>query len=286
MSRVVAEGVELDVILTAEGPIAHDYLYRAPGNRLAQLIAGLRPGGEMLRTPCLAFAVRHPTAGTILIDTGFHRDARDHRRRDFGIPMSVMFRHLRPSAEPFDRQLEALGIEAAAVRQVIMTHLHVDHTSGMRLLPNAEFACSREEWAATRGRFPAGSGYVAHHLPTASRMHLLDFERDGESYATFAKAIDLLGDGSVRLLSTPGHTAGHLSVLLQPANGPRVLLIGDAAYTLRSVDEGILPMITADDKDALRSLVEIKAFAEREPEAILVPTHDPTAWTELRRAGT
>jgi N-acyl homoserine lactone hydrolase len=285
VSRASIEGgVELDVILTAEGPLPRDYVYRASGNRLAQLIAGLRPGGEVLRTPCLAFAVRHPAAGTILIDTGFHRDAMEHRRRDFGIPMGVMFRHLRPSEEPFDRQLAALGIEAIAVRQAIMTHLHVDHTSGMRLLPNAEFVCSREEWAAAQGRFPAASGYVPHHLPAVSRMRLLDFERDGEPYTTFAKTIDLLGDGSVRLLSTPGHTAGHISILLRLAEGPRVLLIGDAAYTLRSVDEGILPMIAADDEAALRSLAEIKAFAEREPEAILVPTHDPTAWKKLRCA--
>ncbi|HEY1688126.1 MAG TPA: N-acyl homoserine lactonase family protein [Solirubrobacteraceae bacterium] len=278
------EGVELDVILTGEGPLAHGYIYRASGNRLAQLIAGLRPGGETLTVPCLAFVVRHPSAGTILVDTGFHRAARESMRQDFGVVMGLLFRQLRPSQEPFDRQLEACSIEPATVQRVVMTHLHVDHTSGMRLLPNAEFVCSREEWKATQGRFPAAGGYAPRHLASASRMRLLDFERDGKPYATFTRAIDLLGDGSIRLLSTPGHTAGHISVLLQPAQGPRVLLIGDAAYTLRSVSEGILPLITTSDRAALRSLAEIRAFAAGEPDAILVPTHDPVAWKQLNRS--
>jgi glyoxylase-like metal-dependent hydrolase (beta-lactamase superfamily II) len=63
--------------------------------------------------------------------------------------------------------------------------------------------------------------------------------------------------------------------------GNQVLVVGDAAYTLRNVQEGILPMLTADDETSLRSLQEIKAFARSEPEAILVPSHDPFAWHEL-----
>lgn len=274
-------GVTLDVMLTAEVPIPYGYVYRADGNPLKRLFAGLRPGGERLRSPCLAFAVRHPGAGTILIDTGMHPDVRAHRRQDFGVPMSLMFKDLTPAQDPYDEQLRGLGIDPGDVAQVIMTHLHVDHTSGMRLLPDAEFLCSLEEWAAAGKRFAAREGYVSRHLPPTSRMRLLDFARDGEPYATFSRTIDLLGDWTIRLIWTPGHTAGHLSVLLLPDGARRVLLIGDAAYTLRAVREGILPMLTADDEASMRSLGEIAAFAEREPNAILVPSHDPDAWQEL-----
>lgn len=275
-------GVTIDVMVTAQVSIPSAYAFRAPGgNRLTRL-AGLRPGGgDVLRSPCLAYAVRHPSAGTILIDTGMHPDARAAPRRDFGVLMSALSRALRPADEAFDEQLRALSIVPDAVEQVIMTHLHVDHTGGMRLLPTAEFTCSREEWAATRKRFAVTKGYVRHHLPPESRMRLLDFD-DGEAHGVFSRTIDLLGDGSVRLISTPGHTDGHLSVLLPLTQGRQVLVIGDAAYTLRNVQEGILPMLTADDETSLRSLREIKAFARSEPEAILVPTHDPCAWRELR----
>ena len=280
---LITPGVELDVMLTAEVPTPRDYVYRTQGgNNLTRLLGVLRAGSDVLRSPCLAYAVRHPSAGPILIDTGMHPDASEHLRRDFGGPMSLLFRSMQPAKEPFDEQLRALGIAPDGVERVIMTHLHVDHTSGMRLLPKADFTCSRAEWEATRGRFAAGKGYVRRHLPPASRMRLVDFATDGEPYATFAKTIDLLGDGTVRLISTPGHTIGHLSVLLRLTHGRQVLVIGDAAYTLQNIRQEILPMLTANDEASLRSMREIKAFAEREPEVILVPSHDPAAWHELR----
>jgi glyoxylase-like metal-dependent hydrolase (beta-lactamase superfamily II) len=60
-----------------------------------------------------------------------------------------------------------------------------------------------------------------------------------------------------------------------------VLVVGDAAYTLRSIHEQVLPMRTADDDASLRSLRELKAFTEQAPDAVIVPTHDPDAWRQL-----
>jgi N-acyl homoserine lactone hydrolase len=278
---VNATGVELDVIVTAKVSMPHGYVYRSPGNPVKRVITGISPFGGILHAPCIAYVVRHPSAGTILIDTGMHRDARENPSRDFGLPLSLMFRMLRPAKEPFDEQLRALGIEPGDVERVVMTHLHVDHTSGMRLLPNARFTVSAAEWAATQGRFPVAKGYVPHHLPAGSRMQLLDFDVDGEPYTAFKQTIDLLGDGTIRLISTPGHTAGHLSVLLRLADGGEALLVGDAAYTLRNIHEGILPILTDDDATARRSIGEIKAFALANPRTILVPSHDPDAWRAL-----
>ena len=276
-----ATGVELDVILTAKVSMPYGYVYRSGGNPARRILTGISPFGETVDAPCIAYAVRHPSAGTILIDTGMHRDARENPRRDFGISLSLVFRGLHPAQEPFDEQLRALDIEPNSVERVVMTHLHLDHTSGMRLLGNAKFTASAAEWAATQGRFPAGKGYVPHHLPAASQMQLLDFDHDGEPYATFEQSIDLLGDGTIRLISTPGHSAGHLSVLLRLADGGEALLVGDAAYTLRNIHEKILPMITDDDAAARRSIGEIKAFALANPQTILVPSHDPDAWRVL-----
>lgn len=123
-------------------------------------------------------------------------------RLDFGLPMSVMFRSMEPVGQSFDAQLRALDIDPGDVKRVGMTHLHVDHTSGMRLLPSAEFTCAGAEWQAAGRRGAVDKGYVRHHLP----------------------------------------------------------------------------LLTDDDGAALRSLDEIRAFAAAEPEAILVPSHDPEAW--------
>jgi glyoxylase-like metal-dependent hydrolase (beta-lactamase superfamily II) len=273
--------VTLDVMVTAYLPVPCGYVYRAGGNALTRLRNGLRAGADALRCPCLAFVVRHPSARAILIDTGLHPDACANPRADFGFPMRLLFKDLQPAGPSFDAQLRERGVEPDDVDQVVMTHLHVDHTSGMRLLPRATFTCTRDEWAATRRPLAAAKGYVARHLPPASRMCLIDIERDGIAHGVFEKTLDLFGDGSVRLIATPGHTPGHMSILLRIADGPRVMLVGDAAYTRRGIEEGILPMLTDDDEASRRSLRALRDFARSEPEAVLVPTHDPDAWRAL-----
>jgi glyoxylase-like metal-dependent hydrolase (beta-lactamase superfamily II) len=152
----------------------------------------------------------------------------------------------------------------------------------MRLLPNARFTVSRTEWRAATARGAGGRGFVGHHLPDAACVDLVDIETVGEPHGPFSRTFDLLGDGSIRLVATPGHTPGHTSLLLRAAGGRTVLLVGDAAYTLRNVREGLLPLLTADDRAYRESLREIAAFAEGEPDATLVPSHDPDAWRELQ----
>ncbi len=277
-------GVRLEVIHTADISTPYGYVFRAEGNRLTQLRAGFSTNGQTLRSPCLAYVVRHSTEGVLLIDTGLHPDATADLRKDFGVAMGLLFRGIRPSSIPFTEQLRERGIAPAEVERVVMTHLHVDHTSGMRLLPNATFVCTRQEWRAAHGRVPSASGYVGHHLPPESRMRLLDLAADGQPAAGFEHTIDLLGDGTIRLLFTPGHTHGHQSVLLKLDDGREVLVVGDAAYTLRSIEEEVLPMTTADDEASRRTLRQLNQFGRENPETILVPTHDPDAWRALAAA--
>jgi glyoxylase-like metal-dependent hydrolase (beta-lactamase superfamily II) len=271
----------LDPIYCGDITTPRAYAFRPRDGRLTGVGAVLRPGSEQITMPVLAFAVHHPTAGTVLIDTGLHADAIRDLRADFDTFLAFLFRTLRPAGEPFDEQLGELGIAPAAVELVVMTHLHVDHTSGMRLLPSAEFVCAREEWAAATGARPNRGGYAPAHLPDAGRMRLVDFARDGESHGPFSRTIDLLGDGSIRLVSTAGHTRGHLSVLLRRQDGSEVLLVGDAAYTLESIREQRLPLVTVDDEVYARSLRELKAYRDENPGARVVPSHDEHAWRTL-----
>ncbi|MBA3327309.1 MAG: N-acyl homoserine lactonase family protein [Solirubrobacterales bacterium] len=273
----------LDVIHTARIPMPHDYVFRPAGRPLSRWWSGSRVGPDALDGPCLSFVIRHPSAGVILVDTGLHPDA--HRSlADFGRPMRLVFRDLEPVGPPFDQQLRALGIEPEAVERVVMTHLHVDHTGAMRLLPNARFTCTRAEWTAAHRRLAAAKGYVAHHLPGAHRVQLIDPAVDGTRHGAFTHTVDLLGDGSIRLISTPGHTPGHLSVLVRTGEHGDVLLVGDAAYTRRSIDEDVLPLITDDDRASRTSMREIREHIASAPRMLVVPTHDPSAWHELRSA--
>jgi N-acyl homoserine lactone hydrolase len=273
----------LEVVVAGELVAPHAYAFRPRGPLPLRLPVLLRPGGPALHLPMLWFALRHPSEGTILVDTGVHPDTARDLRADFGVAMGLFFRGMHPAEQTFDQQLEGLGIDPGEVKLVVMTHLHADHTGGMRLLPAAEFVCSRREWKAAHGRSPALAGVVPRHLPDESRMRLIDLDREGRPHGPFGRTFDLLGDGSIRLVATPGHTPGHMSVLLQLPER-QVLLVGDAAYTVRNIREEILPFLTVDDGLYLRSLREIRAFAEREPDVPLVPFHDPDAWRELASA--
>ncbi len=89
--------------------------------------------------------MRHPSAGILQVDTGLH--PLGHRSlADLGWLMRIVFRQLESVGPSFDHQLRELGVEPEQVDQVVMTHLHVDHTGGMRLLPRARFVCAQREW--------------------------------------------------------------------------------------------------------------------------------------------
>lgn len=273
--------VQLDVVHYASLPTPHDYVFRPEGRSLSRWWTGRRAGDDALDGPCLAFILRHPERGVTLVDTGLHPDAHASVAKDFGWPMRLLFKGLRTVGPTFDQQLQDHKIEPDTVERVIMTHLHVDHTSGMRLLPNARFICTPEEWAATKRRGSALKGYVAQHLPDESRMDLVDLTTAGSPEGPLALTRDLFGDGSVRLVFTPGHTPGHMSVLVSTEDLGDVLLVGDAAYTLRSIQEERLPLLTDDDARSRTSLRQLRDYQSAHPAALVVPTHDPQAWRRL-----
>jgi N-acyl homoserine lactone hydrolase len=252
----------LHPIRTGTAALTRGYVYRGePGHPLKAMVRA--SSDERLIVPLGAFLVEHPTAGPVLIDTGMHPRAAGGRTGR-GV-------RIRPS-DTVPQYLRAQGIEPADVRLVVMTHLHVDHTSAMPDLPEATFVIDPLEWRAAKGRLAALSGYRPDHLPPEQRVRFVGFDSAGEH--------DLLGDGSLRLFSTPGHTPGHLSVLVETDHGP-VFVLGDAVYTLRNLTEDILPWRSADE-DALRSTMRrLRAFADSHPEVPLIPTHDPDVWERL-----
>ena len=100
------------------------------------------------------------------------------------------------------------------------------------------------------------------------------------SFSGFARSFDVFGDGSVRVVYTPGHTLGHMSVVLRTARG-EVLVAGDAMYLRRTLDDTHLPYRMEDEHVFRRSLREIRRYADETPDALIIPGHDWEAWQEL-----
>jgi N-acyl homoserine lactone hydrolase len=153
------------------------------------------------------------------------------------------------------------------VEVVVMTHLHVDHASAISEFPEATFVVSKAEWEAATSKGPL-HGYVRHQFDHAFDYRPLDFEGPClESFAGFGRCLALFGDGTVRCVYTPGHTHGHLSVVLRLPERA-ALLTGDAIYLRRNLDEMRLSHRTADDHLYERSLREIRRYTEATPDAL------------------
>ena len=178
-------------------------------------------------------------------------------------------------------QLREHGVDPADVKLVVMTHLHYDHASGVTQFPEATFVVDRREWPAATGRGGILKGYRRELFDHPYDWRTVDFEAPSvDGYVAFGRAIDLLGDGSIRLVSTPGHAEGHMSVVLRLLGGRELLLTGDAAYAIRSIDEDLLPTFCDDIHDYKRSLGEIRRFREH-TDAVTICGHDAESWPTL-----
>lgn len=231
--------------------------------------------------PVQAFLVEHPGAGLVLVDTGFHAAVAVDPRQGMGRLGGLVFKDLRmDSDQAVPGQLRERGFAPDDVKTVVLTHLHSDHASGIAQFPDATFVVSSAEWeAAAEGGVT--DGYMKRQFDHAFDYRLLDFESDAaDSFASFGRSLDLFGDGSVRIVFTPGHTAGHCSVVLRLSERD-VLLTADAAYTERTIAETALPQRMADEHRFRRSLREIQLYIEQNPDALVVPGHDMPAWRRL-----
>ena len=258
------------------------WLVRAPGRLAWRKAAGFGvPRSEWLDAPVVAFLVEHPGAGMALIDTGLHPSVAIDPKKNMGLFGGLSFRNLEMKSEQaVAAQLRARGIDPTDVKNVVMTHLHVDHASAMSEFPGATFLFSSAEWKAATSQGEL-HGYVTRQFDHAFDYRTLDFDGpQADSYSTFGRSFDLFGDGSVRLVFTPGHTLGHLSLVLRQ-KGSEVLVAGDAIYLERSLREKALPYKMEDEHLFKRSLREIELYAREAPDARIIPGHDMEAWRKL-----
>jgi N-acyl homoserine lactone hydrolase len=244
---------------------------------LAQLL-GPRSGWDWLPVP--AFLVEHPGAGTILVDTGLHPSCATDVAGNMGRSGKLLYHFRMHHDQALRSRLPSVGVEATDVRVVVMTHLHIDHASAVSEFPQATFVVDRREWdSAARGG--TLRGYHPRQFDHAFDWRTLDYTgQPVESFAGFAHSLDLFGDGSVRLVSTPGHTLGHQSVVLR-TNDREVLVVGDAAFTERALRGESRPLLIEDEHLYNRSLNEIRRYLEQTPAAVVIPGHDPELWPSL-----
>jgi N-acyl homoserine lactone hydrolase len=228
-----------------------------------------RGRGEIIEAPILAYLIE-TKQGRILYDVGCdYAKLADQALRDrYYDPASFPFGP--PAMQETDRiphHLARLGLTAADVDVVFVGHLHFDHAGGLCDVCGAEVHVQRAELDAAR------SGLDAAVFPD---------EVAGARWTVREGEYELVP--GVRAIATPGHTAGHMSLLVELPQGRPVILCGDAADLMENLEAEIAPGLCwrDDEEQALASIRKLKGLA-REARADLWPNHDLAFWRTLRR---
>jgi len=171
-----------------------------------------------------------------------------------------------------------MGMESIDLDFALLSHLHWDHVSGIPDIPGVLLRINRVEYEAARLGLLDANGGLVRQLMGDNPIEFFDCA--GLAYEGFRSSLDLFGDGSVVLVPLPGHTAGNTGMFINRANGPRVFLLGDAAWVSQNylrpatMHPIMWSRITSDDATARQTLIKLHHFALQHPEIILVAMHD------------
>jgi N-acyl homoserine lactone hydrolase len=162
-------------------------------------------------------------------------------------------------------QLAELGVKPADIAYVAVSHTHGDHVGNLGLFPTSTILIQAAEYDWAMG-LPAKPAFVA--TQTIDKL---------------AGDRDVFGDGSVTILSTPGHTPGHQSLLVLLPKTGALVLSGDAVHFRDNWEQRRVPSMNVNRDQTLASLERIAGvLAERK--ATLWINHDKAQSATLRYA--
>jgi N-acyl homoserine lactone hydrolase len=216
--------------------------------------------GTKVYCPYFFYLVEHP-AGRILFDTGLHPQVATDPVGRVGEAASAFPVEMNQDGDLVS-QLGKLGLTTNDVDAVIQSHLHFDHAGGLEFVGHADVYVQSAELAAAR-------------TPPVYQRDLYnpaDFEHDLK-WKVLDGDLDVLGDGKLRIISTPGHTPGHQSIYVEFESRKPLLLMGDATYNLEKMRQRRLPAVVWSP-DAMVASWERLEEIERDTGAELRCTHE------------
>jgi N-acyl homoserine lactone hydrolase len=235
--------------------------------------------------PINVYVIEH-ARGLILFDTGQDRaSVTDSTYFPGGVTGYLYSRLARFDIGEHDTltaQLAALGYTPADVDTAIVSHLHQDHIGGVGELTGSELLVSAAEWAELAKPAPEPRGFLRSRiqLPGLKWRQVSMEPTDDPALAPFTESLDVMGDGSLVLLPTPGHTAGSMSLLIRRVARPPLLLAGDLTYGADILRRGQLPGV-GNRRRLAESSRKVLSLAGQQPGLVVLPAHDPSAAQRL-----
>lgn len=210
---------------------------------------------ERIRVPVKAFLVKVGER-KVLVDTGWSGKCVTAPIRHMGFGLWFASEPVLEDHESAVRQLEALGVRPADLDAVVLTHLDCDHASGLCDLKDATHVFVSEEELSQ-----AEKPNMRYHKTFWKGVHLESLAMKNDQSAPFGASCDLFGDGCVEVVSTPGHTAGSVAVVVKGC-GKFAVLCGDDGYNAHSWDALALPGPSYDDASLTKTLAWVKSMRD------------------------
>ncbi|MFL5307919.1 MAG: MBL fold metallo-hydrolase [Polyangia bacterium] len=222
--------------------------------------ASLKDGDEPIQI--FTHVIRHPTRGTFLIDTGVTRKLVDDPA-GMGVGW-VVRKYMHPEKMVVRTDTATLLRREPKLAGVLLTHLHLDHISGVPDVPADVPLYSGPGDASDRAfLFMFSQGTIDRMLAGHGAIQELPFAADPSG--RFTGVLDLFGDGSLFAILVPGHTSGSIAYVARTPHGP-VLFTGDTSHTRWGWEHDVPPgKFSADrDRNAV-SLAALRGLATRHP---------------------
>jgi glyoxylase-like metal-dependent hydrolase (beta-lactamase superfamily II) len=206
------------------------------------------------------YLIHHRSEGYLLWDTGI-TDRLTALPNGLAVP-TFGYTWYRP--QTLVSALAALGLKPADVRHLAISHVHPDHVGNVEEFPDATLIMQKAEREY-------GLRLPLNPFTPKNRTELIEGDKD------------LFGDGSVTILSTPGHTPGHQSLLVHLAGTGYVVLSGDAVHFQSNWDNRRVPDFNVDKAQSLASMEKIARILD-ERHAQLWINHDKPSSDARRHA--
>lgn len=189
------------------------------------------PEAKDITIPVSMFVISHPN-GLVVYDTGNNVAIENGNCKNYWAPGLCDF--LKPSQDSSSNvkaMLNNAGFSVDDVKVVVSSHAHLDHAGNIEMFPNAIHVFQKVElyqgWFPEKFQGRDGKGpFVLEDLDNARGFNFLELEGD----------YDLFGDGTVKIISTPGHTLGHQSMKVKLSKGGSVLLAQDAIWMKENLE--------------------------------------------------
>jgi glyoxylase-like metal-dependent hydrolase (beta-lactamase superfamily II) len=183
-------------------------------------------------------------------------------------PRSTAFRK-----KSLQSQLAEIGVAPSQVTRIAFSHTHGDHVGNANLFAGATLYMQQAEWDAAFGPEP---GKYNFNPATYDQLRTTPTEKLHGDF-------DVFGDGSVTILSTPGHTPGHQSLLVRLPHTGAVVLSGDAAHFRENFELRRVPAFNFDRAQSVASMDKLADVVQREHAQLWI-NHDAAQNATIRHA--